>query len=99
VVETVAPEPQTIIIEEVYYEVENEDEDEYEDEIEHEDDERRSNTVNTEPYREAILDEYPGADIIKLSLEDDGRAEFKFIYNGKVYEGKMNASYDIIDIE
>ena len=53
----------------------------------------------SEPYRDAIFASYPGASITKLSLEDNGYAEFKFIYNGNEYEGKMNASYVITEME
>ncbi len=100
VIETETPEPQTVIIEEVYYEEEDNSEEDnqyYADEYENE--EEHASTLDTAPYRDALLKEYPGANITKLSLEDDGRAEFKFIYNGREYEGKMNASYVIVDIE
>ncbi|MCR4330975.1 MAG: hypothetical protein NUV49_03815 [Patescibacteria group bacterium] len=52
-----------------------------------------------QPYRDAIYAKYPNANITKLQLEDNGKAEFKFTYNGKTYEGKMNAQYQITKIE
>ncbi len=56
-------------------------------------------TDPSQPYRDAILAQYPGASITKLSIEDSGSAEFKFTYNGRSYEGKMDASYNITKIE
>lgn len=56
-------------------------------------------TDSLQPYRDAIYTKYPNANITKLQLEDNGNAEFKFSYNGKTYEGKMNAQYQITKIE
>jgi len=50
-------------------------------------------------YRDAILKKYPGANISKLAIEDDGSAEFKFVWQGESYEGKMSSSYQITKIE
>lgn len=50
-------------------------------------------------YKDTIEKEYPGAQIIELTLEDDGRAEFKITYHGKNIEGKMNAQYQVIEVE
>ncbi|MDC1205403.1 hypothetical protein N8083_00985 [Candidatus Pacebacteria bacterium] len=50
-------------------------------------------------FRDAIEAAYPGANITKLSIEDDGDAEFKFTLNGQKYEGKMNSSYQITEID
>jgi cytochrome b involved in lipid metabolism len=53
----------------------------------------------TEPYREAILDEYPSATSIEIKLEDDGRAEIEFRLDGQEYEGTMNSNYEIVKLE
>lgn len=69
-----------------------EDEDEYEDE---EEGQGSSSSSSNSKYEEAILKKYPGADITKLSVEDDGKAEAKFYWNGNKYEAKLNSNYEI----
>lgn len=56
-------------------------------------------TDPNQPYRDAIYVSYPGANIMKLQVENNGSAEFKFTYNGKTHEGKMNAQYQITQTE
>lgn len=71
-------------------EYEDEDEDEYENEGS-----SNAGSSNVTKYEEAILSKYPGANITKLSIEDDGKAEAKFYWNGQKYEAKLNSSYEI----
>ncbi len=48
---------------------------------------------------EAILKEYPGATIIGVEQEDDGRATVKFYYDGEKYEAKLDAANNIVEID
>jgi cytochrome b involved in lipid metabolism len=48
-------------------------------------------------YETAIQEEYPEAVITDINVEDDGRAEVKFIYEGDECEAKLDASYNILE--
>lgn len=50
-------------------------------------------------YEAAIQEEYPEAVIISINVEDDGRAEVKFVFENDTYKAKLNASYAITDVE
>ena len=50
-------------------------------------------------YETAIQKEYPEAVIIDINVEDDGRAEVKFIYESGTYQAKLDASYNILSVE
>jgi len=48
-------------------------------------------------YEAAIQKKYTEAVITDINVEDDGRAEVKFIYEGEEYEAKLDASYNILE--
>lgn len=56
-----------------------------------------SNAAN--PYETALQEEYPEAVIVSINVEDDGRAEVKFVYEGDVYKAKLDTSYNITKVE
>lgn len=47
---------------------------------------------------EAIRAAYPGATITKVSYEDDGRKEVKFLWNGEDYEAKLDSQNNITEV-
>lgn len=57
------------------------------------------NPPSSNPIENSIQAKYPGAVIIKVEYEDDGRSEVKFNWNGKKYEAKLNSQNKIVDVD
>lgn len=58
-----------------------------------------SNSGGSNPIESSIQAKYPGAVIIKVEYEDDGRSEVKFNWNGEKYEAKLNSQNEIVDVD
>lgn len=55
--------------------------------------------TGSQPYRDSLEAEFPGAEVIKLNIDEEtGEAEFKINVNGKTYEGLMDSEFYIVEI-
>jgi len=58
-------------------------------------------TVSSEeeaPYVTTLDTEFPGMTLVKISIEDDGSADFKITYGGETIEGFMSGPSEITEI-